>query len=204
MSDDDRSREIDWDAAYVLGETPWDKGAPAPPLIEFLEGRPLAGRVLVPGCGTGHDARAIAETGAEVVGVDISGRAIDGARALGEGEGLRFEVGDFLDLEGRHRGAFDWVFEHTCISGLHPSMRGAYADSVVAALKPGGRYLAIFFLTPWDEGEVPEPPPYGIAEAEIDAMFDGRLQTEQEWWPGRHFPGREGRELMRVMGRSPS
>ena len=199
---DQREGEVDWDAAYAAGETPWDKGLPAPPLLEFLGRSEMVGRVLVPGCGMGHDARAISVSGAaEVIGADISGRAIAGARAGGEREGLRFELGDFLALEERHRGAFDWVFEHTCISGLHPSMREAYAASVTAALKPGGKYLAIFFLSPWDEGETPEPPPYGIDRDAIAAMFDGRLETEEEWWPAQHFPGREGRELMRVMVR---
>ncbi len=200
MSDDEMPREINWDAAYAAGVTPWDKGAPAPPVVEYLQRAKVTGQVLVPGCGRGHDARAIAMAGATgVLGLDISERAIAAAPKADDPGGLRFEVGNFLELEERHRGSFDWVFEHTCLSGLHPSLRAAYAESVAAALKPGGKYLAIFFLTPWDEGEQPEPPPYAISTDEIATMFDGRLQTEEEWWPTRHFSGREGRELMRVM-----
>jgi len=200
MAAEEKPRSLDWDGAYERGDTPWDKGAPAPPLLEFLERTPLAGRVLVPGCGIGHDARAIAEAGAdEVVGVDIAERAVEEAREVNGREGLSFELGDFLQLPERHVGVYDWVFEHTCISGLHPSLLSDYAGSVGRALKPGGRYLAIFFLTPWDEGETQEPPPYGITTEEIDGLFAGGLATEEEWWPTRHYPGREGRELMRVM-----
>jgi methyl halide transferase len=52
----------DWESAYVLGETPWDKGFASPPLSWFLQlGQWLpAGRVLVPGCGRGHDVRLLA------------------------------------------------------------------------------------------------------------------------------------------------
>ena len=48
-----------WDELYQAKETPWEKGAPAPPLLEWLRMRgPLEGEVLVPGCGHGHDVRA--------------------------------------------------------------------------------------------------------------------------------------------------
>ena len=66
----------DWNAAYEGGDTPWDKGYASPPLIEFLKLQSISGRVLVPGCGAGHDVRALAAEGAEVVGLDIAPRGI--------------------------------------------------------------------------------------------------------------------------------
>ena len=53
----------DWNAAYRLGDTPWDKGYAAPPLIEFLKRQSISGCVLVPGCGAGHDVRALVGAG---------------------------------------------------------------------------------------------------------------------------------------------
>ena len=53
----------DWEARYQAGETPWEKGEAAPPLIELLGKleKPAWGRgpILVPGCGFGHDVRAL-------------------------------------------------------------------------------------------------------------------------------------------------
>ncbi len=198
------SKTVDWHAAYQRGETPWDRGGPAPPLLEFLAGcgdAVAGGNVLVPGCGFGHDARALAAAGARrVVGMDIAPGAVARASELAGGLGaVEFECSDFFELPPHHRSAFDWVFEHTCISGLSPGLRPRYAESVHAALKPGGRYLAIFFMTPWDEDETPEPPPWGICEAEIEAMFGARFRTEREWTPSQSYPGREGREQMRLM-----
>jgi methyl halide transferase len=65
----------DWNERYVLGDTPWDKGAPAPPLLSWIARYgPLIGDVLVPGCGLGHDVRAIAKASREarVVSLDVA------------------------------------------------------------------------------------------------------------------------------------
>jgi methyl halide transferase len=112
----------DWESCYERGETPWDKSAPAPELAFLLESGLLRGRVIVPGCGRGHDARAIAATGgAEVVGVDLAPSALQEARQLGTMGGLRFEEGNVFSLPKDWMGTFDWVWEHTCFCAIDPS-----------------------------------------------------------------------------------
>ena len=49
-------RDLEWQRRYEQDDTPWDKGAPAPALVTFLREKQIAGRVLVPGCGRGHEA----------------------------------------------------------------------------------------------------------------------------------------------------
>ena len=69
----------DWNERYVLGDTPWEKGASAPPLLAWMSRYgPLTGDVLVPGCGLGHDVRAIANASADarVVGLDLATEAL--------------------------------------------------------------------------------------------------------------------------------
>ena len=127
--------------------------------------------------------------------MDLSPAAVEAARSRENQSNLRFEVGDFL---GDPPDGFDWVVEHTLISGLNPQLRQGYAPAVSDALRPGGHYLAIFFLTPWDEGEVADPPPWGITEEEIAEMFGAGFEVVERWEPTRHFDGREGRETMGV------
>ncbi len=194
-------QDTDWDAAYQKNELPWDKGAAAPPLLEFLETESISGKVLVPGCGLGHDVRGLAAQGAEVVGLDVSPTAVARAREIEKAGAETYACANLFALPTDLLGTFDWVVEHTCLSGLSPSMRGDYIAAIHRALKPGGRYLAVFYLNPWDEGETPTPPPYGISVEEIDAMVENRFDLEREWRPTRHYPGREGRELMRLMRR---
>ena len=54
-----------WDQRYRDGTDGWELGRPAPPLEAFLRSdarapQPFA-RVLVPGCGRGHEAALLAE-----------------------------------------------------------------------------------------------------------------------------------------------
>ncbi len=199
-----QANELDWDAAYVRGETPWEKGAAAPPILEFLAEQPsaISGRVFVPGCGFGHDVRAVAAGGAaEVMGLDISRTAIERAEAVPPVGRETYVVGDLFALPSSLKNSFDWVVEHTCLSGLHPSYRDSYVRSLHEVLVPAGTMFAVYFLNPWDEDEEPQPPPYGITEKEIDSMIRGRFETVREWRPRKCYPGREGRELCRLMRR---
>lgn len=188
---------IDWENCYQVGETPWDKAAAAPELPLILRAGLLRGQVLVPGCGRGHDARAIAAAGGgEVVGVDLAPSAVREARALGVPAGLRFEEGNLFSLPQEWLGTFDWVWEHTCFCAIDPGERQNYVDSVHAVLRPEGRLIGTFFLNPsMDPGE--QGPPFGVTEEELDRLFGERFKLESQWLPRAAFPGREGRELMR-------
>ena len=191
----------DWERCYEKGETPWDKSAPAPELAFLLESGLFRGRVLVPGCGRGHDARAIAlAAGTEVVGVDLAPSALREARQLGAVDGLRFVEGNVFSLPKDWMGTFDWVWEHTCFCAIDPSERGLYVASMHALLRPGGCLVATFFLNPsMDPGE--SGPPFGVTEAELDKLFKAHFVLESQWVPRGSFSGREGRELMRQLRR---
>lgn len=190
----------DWEAQYQKGETPWEKGAPSPGLVDFLATERIAGRVLVPGCGLGHDVRALTAQGAEAVGLDIAPSAVEAARRVPPVANERFELGNLFDLPPEMRGAFDWVWEHTCFCAIDPSMRVAYVEAVHGALKPGGHLLAVFYLDPGNTTPG-EGPPFEVSVAELDRLFLQRFELIREWLPAKAYPGREGREWMRVLRR---
>ena len=194
------SMDNNWDDLYQRGETPWEKGRAHPELIAFLRRQPLTGRVLVPGCGHGHDVRAIAAGADEVVGLDIAESAIAAAENYPVVGGERYVLGDLFNLSPRWRGQFDWVFEHTCFCAIDPEMRPAYVSSVAAALRPGGHLLAIFYMNPdMDPGET--GPPFGTTTEELDERFSPAFDLLGEWVPAETFDGREQRELVRVLRR---
>jgi cyclopropane fatty-acyl-phospholipid synthase-like methyltransferase len=194
------SPNLQWQRRYEESDTPWDKGAPAPALGTFLRKEPIAGRVLVPGCGRGHEVRLLgAQPGVSVVGLDLSDTAIAQAKALGSTAGISSEIsfvaGDFFDLPSEWKGSFDWIVEHTCFCAIEPRQRPHYLSAATVALRGGGKFFAIFYLTP----DVDAGPPFAVSREELSALFDPHFALLDEWVPRESFPGREGRELVRMM-----
>ena len=188
----------DWEDHYRRGETPWEKGAPSPGLVDLLAAEPIRGRILVPGCGLGHDVRALASTADEVVGIDIAPSAVEAARKIPVVGSERYELQDLFHLPASWLGTFDGVWEHTCFCAIQPAQRPAYVESVAGALRPGGKLFAIFYLDPGNDSP-DEGPPFEVSVAELDRLFLPHFTLVREWLPKRTYPNREGREWMRVM-----
>lgn len=187
----------DWENCYLENNTPWNRGAPSPPLAEWVRRTKPAGRAFVPGCGVGHDVAMLAESGMDVLGLDISATAIERARAAYPAHAARFIVGDLFALPYHLLDAFDWVIEHTCLSGMPPDWRPKYRDAVASALKPGGMLAGVWYVNPdMDPGE--SGPPFGISVAELDALFAG-WQIIEDYIPAVAYNEREGRERVRVL-----
>lgn len=192
-----RLSDADWSEQYRKGETPWNKGYGAPPLREALNRVAIKGRILVPGCGFGHDVRLLAAQGAEVVGLDIATVAVEMARQIEPVGDETYMAGNFFadDIEAD---SFDLVFEHTCFCAIYPDERQAYVRAVHRVLKPGGQFLAIFFTNI----DRPEGPPFPVTADEIDALFGDLFEVVETWVPTESYPEREDREEMWLLRKS--
>lgn len=188
-------RKVDenyWEVRYQTRDMPWEKGAPSPGLVDFLADHPdlPRGKVCVPGCGTGHDARAWARAGFPVFGFDIAPSAIRLAAEATRQAGLtaEFRLADFLSDEPPFQ--FDWLFEHTLFCAIQPEQRDDYVQAVLRWLKPGGQYLAVNYLIPDREG-----PPFGTTRDEQWQRFSPHFELNAEWVP-KSYPNRVGLERM--------
>lgn len=188
----------DWESRYRAGDTPWEKGRAAPPLIELLdeiEAREWGeGPILVPGCGLGHDVRALATLGIPVVGVDLSPSAVERAREFLPAGLETYELGNFLDPEWRAGRQFSAIWEHTCFCAIDPGERGNYAEAAAGCLADGGLLAGVFFLNPYDPGEEAVGPPFGATISEIDVCFSPWFERIDGWVPYSSYVGREERE----------
>lgn len=147
----------DWNSRYAAGDLPWDTGRPDEHLVRMMStGSIPAGRALEIGCGTGTNARWLAEQGFDVLGVDLSPLAIESARGKPSKRGrCRFEVVDFLATDPPG-GPFDFIFDRGCFHVFDETEeRARFAERVAARLAPGGRWLSLIGSTegpPRDEG----------------------------------------------------
>ena len=132
-----------WEEIYSSGDIGFDLGGPHPTLHHVLQLGLLRGRnrVLVPGCGRGHDAFALAESGHEVVVVDFAEQPIAEirARALAADVSIEAVKADIFDLIEQPASSFDAVYEYTCFVAIDPGKRIAYRDMMSHLVRPGGR-----------------------------------------------------------------
>ena len=171
---------------------PWEKGEASPGLIDFLASQtdlPRA-RVLVPGCGTGHDARAWARAGFETVGMDLAPSAIRLATERTRLAGLKaeFRLGNFLEDDPTV--SCGWIFEHTLFCAIDPTRRDDYVRAVLRSLPARGHFLAVHYMIRDAEG-----PPFGVTQQELMERFLPHFELRRGWVP-RSYPNRTGLELM--------
>lgn len=95
-------------------------------------------RILDLGCGTGHLTAAIAETGAECVGLDRSREMVREAKA--SYPSLKFIRGDAHRLAFDR--SFDVVFTNATLHWL--AAPPAAFESIAGVLRPGGRFVGEF------------------------------------------------------------
>jgi SAM-dependent methyltransferase len=175
-------------------------GQPSPPLVEFLDHTPLApGRVAVPGCGRGHDARHLARRGHAVVGFDFSPPAIAEARALARSDGVaaEFVERDLFTLGLDYERAFDGVWEYTCFCAIDPKRRAEYVRAMGTILRPGGWLVACFFPV----RRRAAGPPFAVSEREVRRLFTPGFRLERAYRP-RSVRLRQGQEWMVVFCRT--
>jgi len=161
-----------WDASYTASApAPWDIGRPQPAFLRLASSGLLTGRVLDAGCGTGEHALLAARFGTEVVGVDVSARAIELARAkaAARGIGARFEIADALSLADLGL-SFDTIIDSGLFHVFDDISRARYVASLASVLHPGGHCHLMCF----SDRQPGTAGPRRVTQAELrDAFSDG-------------------------------
>ncbi len=167
---------MDWNSRYVAGDLPWDTGQPDVHLVNLVEsGRLRPGRVLEVGCGTGTNALYLARQGFDVLGVDVSEKAIGLAQAkLGATQlPCRFVTLDFLS-QNVSGAPFDLVFDRGCFHSFDAAeARSRFASHVARVLAPRGMWVSVIGST---EGPARDVGPPRRSARDIAAAVEPSLE----------------------------
>ncbi len=196
---------MDWNQAYLDGNTPWDKGSPSPVLEDLLDRIPPACDIVIPGCGTGNDVIAILTTKpASVTCIDIAPEAIAMLqRRFQEHKEVKSVLDDFTHYGAVHPSSADVIIEHTCFCAIPVDMRAAYVNACREILRPEGKVIGAFYWMPRDTDDITIGPPFQTSEQELNELFGQWFEIDiQVATVG--FPERVGREFRVVMTRRPN
>jgi SAM-dependent methyltransferase len=137
-----------WEEKYRAKTIPWDRGVASPALIDWVEnGVLLPGRVLIPGCGRGHEALELARHGFQVSALDIAPTALEHLATELHAAGVDAERVCADALTWQPAQPFDAIYEQTCLCALDPTHWAAYAQQLHSWLRPGGKLFALFMQT---------------------------------------------------------
>lgn len=128
---------------YVVCE---NQGQAIDKLLRAQLGRPGPFRVLDCSCGTGTQSLGLAKAGHDVLGTDISAKAVERAKQEAQKMGVRaaFQVADMRNLDALPGGSFDAVvsFDNSLAHLVTDADLAFGFSNVLAMLKPGGVFLA--------------------------------------------------------------
>lgn len=192
-SNESIEKEQYWSHVYETEPNPgWNLGNPAEALKDMLPRLKISrSRILVLGCGEGHDAAFFAQAGHVVTAVDFSAQAIErGKRLYGHLENLHFIQADIFKLPKEFDQAFDVVFEHTCYCAINPAKRKDLVKVWNRVLVSGGYLMGVFFTFEKRQG-----PPYGGTEWELRQRLKSSYQPVFWGRWQKSIPARQGKEL---------
>ncbi|KAI8870446.1 Thiopurine S-methyltransferase [Ramicandelaber brevisporus] len=192
-----------WDAAWEQSVTPWRLGQSAPALQDLVKNNkfplPATGRVLVPGCGDGHDVLFLGTPERPALGLDISPLAVQEANKVRDALGVSAEVAsytaaDFFTLEGE----FTIIYDYTFLCAINPDMRAGWSSQMGKLIQKDGVLVTLMY--PLNEEREGGPPfvlskelYHELLDANFDLVyFDSNVQSEQ---------ARQGREAIGVWRR---
>ena len=182
-----------WDARYSAEVTPWDAGGVPAALKAFADDRPSSARVLIPGCGSGHEAAYLLARRWDVLAIDFSPAAIARAAAVLGDRSFVLQEADFFSLSDA---PFDVIYERAFLCALPPRTWAAYGEQMARLTRPGGLLAGYFFLA-----ETPSGPPFGISNNDLEQLLGGSFQRVVDDPVSDSLPVFAGRERWQIWQR---
>ena len=157
-----------WNERFRKGFTPWEQARIQQAFRAFVARTAKTG-VLIPGCGSAHEARWLAEAGWQVRAIDFSADAVAAARAQLGTHAALIEEADFFQYVPPF--APGWIYERAFLCALPPARRADYAGRMAELLAPGTLLAGFFFIVPASADGSQKGPPFAIDRDALDALL---------------------------------
>jgi cyclopropane fatty-acyl-phospholipid synthase-like methyltransferase len=159
----------EWEQHYLDGRIGWDRGGSSPALKHWTEMGLLtpSARILIPGCGRGHEVIDLARMGLSVTAVDVASSPIEFLNSQLDKEGLEASCIQADLLAWEPDDTFDLIYDQTCLCALDPNHWKRYEGLLRGWLVADGVLLAHFMQTGRAGG-----PPYHCSLSEMSHLFD--------------------------------
>lgn len=164
-----------------------------PRLAAWLSTLQAPCRVLIPGCGSGYEAKAFADLGHDVLAIDFSDAAIEAARRF-LGPVAYLKQADFFVFE---TAPFDLVYERAFLCALPRRMWPQWGGRLAELVRPGGALAGFFYFDDNERG-----PPFGISQERLAEILPGFSRTAHAALPPEEsIPVFKGKEHWQVWKR---
>ena len=154
-----------WNNRYETVETGWDLKTISPPLkayIDQLTDKNL--RILIPGCGSGHEAEYLLKQGFQnVTVIDFAPMIVEKMQSyLSDYQNINIVCTDFFT----HTGEYNLILEQTFFCSLNPNLRTKYVQKMNELLTKNGKLVGLLF-----DVQFPKNPPFGGSRGEYLDLF---------------------------------
>lgn len=179
-----------WNRRYQEKNTPWDTGAPTPPIRDFVDSLKNQNlKILIPGAGNGHEAAYLYSKGFHNIWVcDWAPQALERVKtAIPDLPADHLIAADYFALLS----TYDLILEQTFFCSLHPTQREAYVSKTADLLRNQGRVAGVLFAEYFPFAG----PPFGGTKHEYQQLFEPSFILEKLELCYNSIKPRQNREL---------
>ena len=184
-----------WEDIYKKNDIGWDLNG-ITPTFEKLANKLKPGKVIILGCGRGHDAIIFSKLNFEVTAVDFAPSAINYLEKLCKKNNVKVNAvqSDIFSLGKYYDNYFDYIIEQTCFCAIDPKRREEYERLVYHILNSNGYLIGLWY--PLDKAIIDGGPPWGISISDLKNTFEKRWIITKESFSEFSIKKRRKREKL--------
>ena len=184
-----------WDARFEADFTPWEHAGLPHCLADFVDRFPEPKHVLIPGCGSAHEARFFLQKNWPVDAIDFSPVAVSRAKNILGPLGAIVREADFFGPTLASE-RFDIIYERAFLCALPVALRGAWSERIALLLPKGSLLIGFFYFDNSVKG-----PPFGIEPNALSTLLEKDFELSEEREPTDSIPIFAGKERWQVWRR---